>query len=62
MLIALLAALREEARGLSRGEIVPRAVAHEPSPEEKRVIRADEKATFPNEKSRFPLGWPLVLH
>jgi hypothetical protein len=62
MLMVLLAALREERRGLFRGEIAPRAAAHEPSPEGKRMIHADEKATSPNEKTRFSLGWALVLH
>ncbi|MEJ8840374.1 hypothetical protein [Ramlibacter sp. AN1133] len=62
MLIALLAALREDANALSRGEIELRACARRASPEEKRVVRADEKATSPNEKTRFSLGCDLVLH
>jgi len=62
MLIALLAALREERERLSRGEIAPRVAAKGPSPEGKRVVRADEKATSPNEKSSFSLGRHLVLH
>jgi hypothetical protein len=62
MLIALPAALREERCALSRGEIAARACARSASPEGKRVVRADEKATSPNEKSRFSLGCTLVLH
>jgi hypothetical protein len=62
MLIALLAALREERRALSRGENAPRHAARSASPEGKRRIRADEKATSPNEKSLFALERALVLH
>jgi hypothetical protein len=62
MLIALLAALREERIALARGEIAPRANARSASPEGKRPIRADEKATSPNEKTLFPLERALVLH
>jgi hypothetical protein len=62
VLIALLAALREERSALSRGEIAPRAGCRRASPEGKRVSSADEKATSPNEKTRFSLGRTLVLH
>jgi hypothetical protein len=55
MLIVLLAALREERRAFSRGEIVARERARRASPEGKRIVRADEKATSPNEKTRFSL-------
>ncbi|HET8746464.1 MAG TPA: hypothetical protein VFM98_12725 [Ramlibacter sp.] len=61
VLIALLAALREEREGFSRGEIERRMRAQAASPEGKRLARPDEKATSPNEKPRFSLGWPLVL-
>jgi hypothetical protein len=62
VLIALLAALREERAALSRGEIGARACARRASPEGKRLARADEKATSPNEKTRFSLGRTPVLH
>jgi hypothetical protein len=55
MLIALLAALREERSSVSRGEIGARECARRASPEGKRVVRADQKATSPNEKTRFSL-------
>jgi len=62
VLIGLLAALREERAALSRGEIERRGSARERSPEGKHVVRADQKATSPNEKTRFSLGHALVLH
>jgi hypothetical protein len=55
MLIALLAALRDLRAGSSSGEIAVRERARRASPEGKRVLRADEKATSPNEKTRFSL-------
>jgi hypothetical protein len=62
MLIALVAALREERKALSRGEIAARGSARSASPEGKQRIRADKKATSPNEKTLFPLERGLVLH
>jgi hypothetical protein len=61
VLIALLAALREERAALPRGESAHRERARSASPEGKRVARRGEKATSPNEKSRFSLGRTLVL-
>jgi len=62
VLIALLAALREEREGLSRGDIEHRMRAQAASPEGKRLSRPDEKATSPNGKTRFSLGRALVSH
>jgi hypothetical protein len=53
--MVLLAALREERAARFRGEIAARERAGRASPEGKRVLRADEKATSPNEKTRFSL-------
>jgi hypothetical protein len=59
MLIALVAALREERKRVSqrRNASAMNAArsARRPSPEGKRTEHADEKATSPNEKPRFSL-------
>jgi hypothetical protein len=52
--------------GVSRGEIALRRMTRKASrcasPEGKQRSRADQKATFPNEKTRFSLSRAVFLH